>query len=58
MDRGKMCNPDKIMYILDYPFEDLKEGAEFMEQLEKSGPVSPEQFEMIYSGNAKKLLRL
>jgi predicted TIM-barrel fold metal-dependent hydrolase len=54
----KMCIPDKIMYSLDYPFEDPKEGAEFMEQLEKSGLVSPEQFEMICSGNAKKLLRL
>ena len=43
---------------LDYPFEDPKEGLEFMEELEKSGLVSKEQFEMICSGNAKKLLRL
>ena len=43
---------------LDYPFEDPKEGLEFMVELEKSGLVSKEQFEMICSGNAKKLLRL
>lgn len=29
-----------------------------MEELEKSGLVDKEQFEMICSGNAKKLLRL
>jgi hypothetical protein len=23
-----MCNPNKIMYNLDYPFEDPKEGAD------------------------------
>ena len=43
---------------LDYPFEDPKEGLEFMESLEKSGLVSNEQFEMICSGNAKKLLHI
>ena len=54
----KMCNPDKIMYSLDYPFEDPEEGVEFMERVRISGLVSPEEFEMICSGNAKKLLRL
>ena len=43
---------------LDYPFEDPKEGLKFMESLETSGLVSKEQFEMICSGNAKKLLRI
>ena len=43
---------------LDYPFEDPQEGLEFMEAFEKVGLVSPEQFEMICSGNAKNLLRI
>ncbi len=54
----KMCNPDKIMFSLDYPFEDPKDRVAFIEQLEKSGLVLPEQSEMICSSNAKKLLRL
>lgn len=52
----RICSPDRIMYGLDYPFENPAEGVAFMEQLENSGLVSPKQFEMICSGNAKKLL--
>ncbi|KAJ2978091.1 hypothetical protein NQ176_g4009 [Zarea fungicola] len=54
----KVCSEDRILYSLDYPFEDPKEGADFMVEVERSGLVSPEQFEMICSGNAKKLLRI
>ena len=52
------ANTPSSILGLDYPFEDPKEGLEFMEELEKSGLVSAEQFEMICSGNAKKLLRI
>ncbi|KIW62491.1 hypothetical protein PV04_10664 [Phialophora macrospora] len=54
----EMCKPDRVMYSLDYPYEDTKEGLEFMVELESSGLVTKEQFEMICSGNARKLLRL
>ena len=53
-----MCRPDEIMYSLDYPSEDPKVGTDFLEEFEKSGRVSPEQLEMMCSGNARKLLRL
>lgn len=43
---------------IDYPFKTNEEGLAFMKKVEKSGLVTKEQFEMICSGNAKKLLGL
>ena len=54
----RMVKPDRIMYSLDYPFEDPVEGMEFMEELQKSRMVSDEEFEMITWKNAKNLLKL
>jgi predicted TIM-barrel fold metal-dependent hydrolase len=48
---------DRIMYSVDYPFEDNKDGEEFLKKLEKSGLVSEEDIEKIRYKNAEKLLK-
>ncbi|KAJ5300035.1 hypothetical protein N7476_011592 [Penicillium atrosanguineum] len=53
-----MCKSDRILYSLDYPFEDPEEGFQFMKSFQESGMVSQEQFEKICHGNAERLLRL
>lgn len=47
---------DHILYSVDYPFAKNEDGLAFMQDLEKSGLVTKEQFEMIGWGNAEKLL--
>ncbi|OZJ02500.1 hypothetical protein BZG36_04845 [Bifiguratus adelaidae] len=37
---------DRIMYSLDYPFEKMKDGKQFMEELARSGLVSEEELAM------------
>lgn len=49
---------EHILYSVDYPFESNEDEWTFIEELEKSGVVSIEEFEMIVSGNAAKLLIL
>ena len=49
---------DKIMYSLDYPFENPLEGLRFMEEAKNSGLLTAEEFEMIEYQNAEKLLRI
>jgi len=49
---------DRILYSVDYPFATNENGLRFMEELEKSGLVTEEQFEMIGYKNAEKLLKL
>lgn len=45
-------------YSVDYPFAKNEEGLRFMQELEKSGLVTKEQFEMIGFRNSEKLLGL
>lgn len=49
---------DKVMYSLDYPFENPLEGLRFMEDVKKSGLLTAEEFEMIEYRNAEKLLKV
>ena len=47
---------EHILYSVDYPFAKNEDGLNFMEELEKSGLVTKEQFEKIGHKNAEKLL--
>ncbi|KAF2097611.1 amidohydrolase 2 [Rhizodiscina lignyota] len=49
---------ENILYSVDYPFADNGNGLKFMEDLEKSGLVTKEQFEAIAYKNAEKLLKV
>lgn len=49
---------DKILYSVDYPLMKNEEGLRFMEELEKSGLVTNEEFEMIGYKNAEALLKV
>lgn len=49
---------ERILYSVDYPFAKNESGLEFMEELEKSGLVTKEQFEMIGYKNAQDLLKV
>ena len=47
---------EHVMYILDYPFSGTEQGKAFVEEIEKSGLLSKEEFEGFCHGNAEKLL--
>ncbi|KAH8696762.1 putative 2-amino-3-carboxymuconate-6-semialdehyde decarboxylase [Talaromyces proteolyticus] len=47
---------DRILYSIDYPFEDNKDGQEFLKKLKRSGFVTDEEMEKICYKNAEKLL--
>lgn len=47
---------DHILYSVDYPFAKNEDGLKFMEELEKSGLVTEEQFAKIAYLNAERLL--
>jgi len=49
---------DRILYSVDYPFSKNEDGLRFMEELEKSGLVTKEEFEMIGYKNAEALLKV
>jgi predicted TIM-barrel fold metal-dependent hydrolase len=49
---------DKILYSVDYPFSKNEDGLHFMEELEKSGLVTKEEFEMIGYKNAEALIKV
>lgn len=49
---------DRILYSVDYPFSKNEEGLRFMEELEKSGLVTREEFEMIAYKNAERVLKV
>ena len=48
---------DKIMYSVDYPFSTTETGLKFVEEIERSGLLTKEQFEAFCHGNAEKLLK-
>ncbi|CAM0141672.1 hypothetical protein VKS41_007907 [Umbelopsis sp. WA50703] len=49
---------ERIMYSVDYPFCDNKEGLKFMEELQKSGLLTEEQFEQVAYRNAERLFNI
>lgn len=54
----RITDMEHVLYSVDYPFAKNEDGLKFMEDLEKSGLVTKEQFEMIGYKNAEKLLRI
>ncbi|KAK4452171.1 amidohydrolase [Podospora aff. communis PSN243] len=49
---------DRILYSVDYPFQQNEVGLQWMRDLEESGLVDGEQLKAIAYGNAEKLLRV
>ncbi|KAK2005224.1 hypothetical protein LZ32DRAFT_612259 [Colletotrichum eremochloae] len=49
---------DRILYSVDWPFATYESGKSFMEDLKRSGMVTPEEWEMIGWKNAAKLLKI
>lgn len=49
---------ENILFSVDYPFADSAWGLTFMEDLEKSGLVTPEQLEAIAYKNAERVLKI
>ncbi|KEF58348.1 uncharacterized protein A1O9_06274 [Exophiala aquamarina CBS 119918] len=47
---------DRILFSVDYPFERNESGRDFMATVRESGLVTEEQWRMIASGNAERLL--
>jgi predicted TIM-barrel fold metal-dependent hydrolase len=47
---------EHVLYSVDYPFAKNEDGLKFMEELERSGLVTREQFEQIGYRNAEQLL--
>lgn len=47
---------DRILFSVDYPFEQNESGRDFMTTVRDSGLVTEEQWRMIASGNAERLL--
>ena len=54
----KHSGPERIMFSVDFPFENNEDGLEFLRNLKRSGIVSLEAFEGIAFRNAEKLLHL
>jgi predicted TIM-barrel fold metal-dependent hydrolase len=49
---------ERIMYSVNYPFCNDKDGLKFMEELQKSGLLTEEQFEQVTCRNAEKLFNI
>lgn len=49
---------ERILYSVDYPFAKNEDGLKFMQDLEQSGWVTPEQLERIAHKNSEDLLGL
>ncbi|KAK7942934.1 uncharacterized protein PG986_012047 [Apiospora aurea] len=49
---------ERILYSVDYPFTKNEDGLRFMQDLEQSGLVTPEQLERIAYRNSEELLKL
>lgn len=49
---------DKVLFSVDYPFEKNGDGRQFIEDVQKSGLLSPAEVEMVAYRNAEKLLRI
>lgn len=49
---------DRILYSVDWPFESNEAGRDFMQEVEKSGLVNKQEWEMIANRNAETLLKV
>ena len=49
---------DRILYSVDWPFESNEEGRNFMQEVQTSGLVSRQEWEMIAHRNAETLLKI
>ena len=49
---------ERVMYSVDYPFEDNVTGKEFLKKLRESGKLSAQEVDLIEFGNAREFLRL
>ncbi|EXJ86645.1 hypothetical protein A1O3_03598 [Capronia epimyces CBS 606.96] len=49
---------DHVLYSVDYPFAKNEDGLVFMQNLQQSGLVTPEQLDMIAYKNAETLLNV
>lgn len=47
---------ERILYSVDYPFEKNDNGLKWMQELQQSGLVTPQELEMIAYRNAERLL--
>jgi 2,3-dihydroxybenzoate decarboxylase/5-carboxyvanillate decarboxylase len=50
----EMLGPEKIMWAIDYPYEQMQPSVEFMDGLQ----LAPSTRRAIYGGNAARLFRL
>jgi predicted TIM-barrel fold metal-dependent hydrolase len=49
---------ERILYSVDYPLEDNKDGRAFFEAVESSGLLNEEDLKMFAYGNAERLLKI
>lgn len=49
---------ERVMFSIDYPFEENADGTEFLHELERSGLVDAEDFRKLTHKNAESLLGL
>lgn len=54
----KTTRVERVLYSIDYPFEDIHLGPRFLEELARSGMVTKEELDMIAYKNAEGLLGL
>ena len=54
----RQCKPDRILFSVDFPFDENNEGLDFMTALKADGLVSDEVFEGIAYKNAESLLKV
>jgi 2,3-dihydroxybenzoate decarboxylase len=50
----EVLGAERIMFAADYPYESVSEGVQFMDTVD----ITDAQRQMIYAGNAEKLLKL
>ncbi|KAH8892191.1 2-amino-3-carboxymuconate-6-semialdehyde decarboxylase [Thozetella sp. PMI_491] len=49
---------ERILYSVDYPLEDNMDGRRFLDEVQKSGWLTEEQFKMFAYKNAEELLKV
>jgi predicted TIM-barrel fold metal-dependent hydrolase len=49
---------ERVMFSIDYPFEDGKTGRDFLDRIERSGKLTTEELEKIAFKNARDFLKL
>lgn len=52
----KVSPADRVLFSVDYPFSTNETGKEFIEEIEKKGPMKDDELVAFVHGNAAKLL--